>query len=68
MRHFYFNNWRQSLVWAGFDREFIYGLSLTLLHELYMAWDVEDPDEQWKRVEAFFLENDIDYDYEKVFQ
>ena len=65
---FYFERMRDSLIEAGFDRDFIEGLGVNLLHELFLAWDVEDPDEQWKRVEVFFLENDLEYDYEKVFQ
>lgn len=58
----------EDLINAGFDREFIKGLTLTNLYNLHIAWDVEDPDEQWKRVESFFMLSGIDYDYEKVFQ
>ena len=64
----YFERERDSLIDAGFDRDFIEGLDIGLMHELYIAWDVEDPDEQWNNVERFFLSNDIDYEYDKVFQ
>ena len=64
----YFEHMRESLIGAGFDRDFIEGLGAGTLHELFLAWDVEDPDEQWNRVDSFFFVTGIEYDYEKVFQ
>lgn len=64
----YIEHIQDSLINAGFDRDFIETLDIDLVYELYIAWDVEDPDEQWNNVERFFLSNDIDYEYDKVFQ
>lgn len=57
-----------DLIEAGFEREFLESLNGNQLADLYLAWDVEDPDLQWERIDAFFtIHGELDYDYEKVF-
>lgn len=64
----YWDSVKTSLIEAGFEREFIEGLNVNQLADLYLAWDVEDPDEQWERVDAyFFVHDELDYDYEEIF-
>ena len=64
----YFDYRREDLINNGFTREFINTLCDGLVAELFLAWDVEDPDEQWDRVEAFCHLNNIQYDVEYMFQ
>lgn len=58
---------REALIESGFTREFINTLNDGLIAELFLAWDVEDPDEQWERFDTFLYLNNIGYDVEYMF-
>lgn len=55
---------REDLIINGFTREFINTLNDGLIAELFLAWDVEDPDEQWDRLETFLDLNNLDFEVE----
>ncbi len=55
---------REDLIINGFTREFINTLNDGLIAELFLAWDVEDPDEQWDRLETFLALNNLDFEVE----
>ena len=55
---------REDLITNGFTREFINTLNDGLIAELFLAWDVEDPDEQWDRLETFLALNNLDFEVE----